>query len=64
MKELSDILIKRCDNWACSESFYNSLIGYRHEKVLQAMNYFVHRKKFSDERVEFNLFGGIEGSDN
>lgn len=56
LKELSDILIKYCDNWAFSETFYTTKVSSSRKELLQLMNYFINRKRFSSEELEFNLF--------
>ena len=53
------MLIKSCETWACSEKFYNGYIKDREKEILKLMNYFVLRKQYSNEHIDFNLFENV-----
>jgi hypothetical protein len=59
LKEVSDILIKSCETWACSGAFYEKNIRWREGEIIRLMNYFVRQKQFSAEKVPINLFHEI-----
>lgn len=58
LKQLSNLLIGRCEEWACSESFYKKYIQPREEKLIDL---FLERAGSIDEDndIAFNLFESI-----
>lgn len=54
-KQLSNLLLRRCEEWACSETFYLEKIRPREEKI-----YEIFREAAvsidEDENIDFNIF--------
>lgn len=59
LKSLSDVLIKSCDTWACSEKFYLNFIKPQEHRLFESMNYFVRSNQFSTEVPEPNIFSAV-----
>jgi hypothetical protein len=54
-KKLSDIILCRCEMWACSESFYNRHIVPRNRNIIEILQESASNINESRE-LEFNLF--------
>jgi hypothetical protein len=60
LKELSDMLIRSCGSWCCSEYFFEHHIKSRKSKIMHLMNYYIRRNQFLKEKIELNLFEDIQ----
>ena len=53
--ELSNLMLNRCEEWACSEMFYNKHIKDREDEIIQIFQE-AATSYDEDKKIEFNLF--------
>jgi len=55
LKKISSLLLTRCEEWACSELFYNEYIKSREKTIIEIFHKAV-KSIDEDKEIDFNLF--------